>query len=229
MANLLSHPAAKPMVFPSILGADFANLANECEQVLGLGAEALHVDVMDGHFVPNLTMGPALVRSLKKRFPDAFFDVHLMTTDPQQWVEPFAEAGADHLSYHIEATAGRDEHNEHDLIEQIHRAGCTAGVVINPPTPAVAIEHLLDKVDLVLVMSVHPGFAGQSFMDEVLDKTRRLAGLLPERVRLQMDGGIGPQNIGRVLEAGCDTVVAASSLFGAANRAEALAALRGGA
>jgi len=223
----LKNPPRLPMVFPSILGADFADMGAECERVLALGAEALHVDVMDGHFVPNMTMGPALVKSLRKRLPDAYLDVHLMTTDPQDWVGPFADAGADHLSFHIEATAGRAEHDEHALIDQVRAAGCAVGIVVNPPTPVESVAHVLDQVDLVLVMSVNPGFAGQSFMPEVLDKTRWLHARLPAGVRLQMDGGIGPENIAGVLDAGCDTIVAASSLFGAPDRAVAMAALRG--
>ncbi|MDH3582619.1 MAG: ribulose-phosphate 3-epimerase [Phycisphaerae bacterium] len=225
--DLLSHPPRLPMIFPSILGADFGHMADGCADVLELGAEALHVDVMDGHFVPNLTMGPKMVADLRRAFPDVFLDVHLMVTNPENFVEPFAKAGADCLSFHIEVTAGRAEHDEQDLIRRIRGAGCAVGIVINPPTPADAVFHVLESVDMVLVMSVNPGFSGQSFIPDVLDKTRAIGSRLPQTVRLQMDGGIGLQTVQACRDAGCDTIVAASALFGAEDRKAVMQALRG--
>jgi len=227
MPDLLQNPPRSPMIFPSILGADFTRMADECADVLDLGAEALHVDVMDGHFVPNLTMGPKMVADLRLCFPGVYLDVHLMVADPHRFVDPFAEAGANCLSFHIEATAGREDHHEHALIDHVRRAGCDVGIVVNPATPAEAIMHVVDAVDMVLVMSVNPGFSGQAFMAEVLPKTRAIRDAATPATRVEMDGGIGPHNAAQVRDAGCDVIVAASALFGASNRAAALAALRG--
>jgi ribulose-phosphate 3-epimerase len=214
-------------VLPSILSADFARLGEEVADVIAAGADGIHVDIMDGHFVPNLTMGPALVKSLRGRFGRVYFDVHLMVEKPADFVEPFAEAGADCLTFHIEATAGRDEHDEHALIEQIRSAGCEVGIVVNPPTPVESIAHLIDQVDMVLIMSVNPGFSGQSFMPEVLDKARFVAERKPGHVRLEMDGGINVQTVEQVRQAGVDTIVAASAVFGAQDRKATIDKLRG--
>ncbi len=214
-------------MLPSILSADFARLGEEVADVIAAGADGIHVDIMDGHFVPNLTMGPALVKSLRARFADVYFDVHLMVDQPQRFVGPFADAGADCLTFHIEATAGRDEHDEHALIRQIRSAGCEAGIVVNPPTPIDAIAHLIDQVDMVLIMSVNPGFSGQSFMPEVLDKARFVAERKAGHVRLQMDGGINEQTVAEVRQAGVDTLVAASAVFGTEDRPATIRKLRG--
>ena len=214
-------------MLPSILSADFTTLGDDITDVVDRGADGIHIDVMDGHFVPNLTMGPALTLSIRKRFPELYLDVHLMVGHPEKFIRPFADSGADCLTFHIEPTAGRDKHDEHAVIEQIKAAGCDAGIAINPPTPPEAVEHVLSNVDLVLVMSVNPGFSGQKFMTEVLEKTRAIKPKLRDDQRLEMDGGINAEAVAGVREAGCDTIVAASYVFGAADRTNAMATLRG--
>ncbi|MBI1371731.1 MAG: ribulose-phosphate 3-epimerase [Phycisphaera sp.] len=227
MSNLLNNPPRLPMIFPSILGADFTRMGEDCAQVLELGAEALHVDVMDGHFVPNLSMGPKMVADLRAMFPDVYMDVHLMVTDPQDYVGPFAKAGANCITFHIEAAMGRKTDNEKDVLKQIRDAGCQAGIVIRPPTPPQAIFHLLDELDMILLMSVHPGFSGQSFMPIALDKARTLKPMLKPTTRLEIDGGLNAETAPQAIAAGVDVIVAASALFGAPDRAKMLAALRG--
>lgn len=232
MANIVNNPPRLPLIMPSILSADFARMGHDVKQVIDGGADGIHVDVMDGHFVPNLTMGPALVNSLRKAFSDVYLDCHLMVTRPEDYIDSFAKAGADCFTFHIEATLGRKqgEGTELELIDHVKKAGMQVGIALNPSTPAFAVEHLVDKVDLMLVMSVHPGFSGQAFMPEVLPKTRRLRDLLATSARLEMDGGVAPVNAAAVRDAGCDMIVAASAIFGlpdAKDRAAAIAALRG--
>ncbi|MHB1156983.1 MAG: ribulose-phosphate 3-epimerase [Phycisphaerales bacterium] len=227
----IQSPPRLPLVLPSILSADFARLGEEIEDVMARGADAIHVDVMDGHFVPNLTFGPPLLKSLRKRFPAVYFDVHLMVTNPGKFIGPFADAGADSLTFHIEPTArsggGRDHDDEHQVIEQIRKLGCDVGITINPPTPAQAIEHVLDEVDIVLVMSVNPGFGGQSFMPEVLDKVRWIRQRIKPTTRLEMDGGISDKTVDEATAAGCDMLVAGNYVFSAKDRTAAMKRLRG--
>ncbi|MEM7626123.1 MAG: ribulose-phosphate 3-epimerase [Planctomycetota bacterium] len=221
-----SEKPSRPLILPSILAADFTRLGDDVADVLDKGADGIHVDIMDGHFVPNLSMGPPVMASLRKRFPEVYFDVHLMVTNPETFVDPFADAGADHITFHIEATAGRKQHHEFDLIDQIKKAGCTAGVCFNPPTTAASVQHLVDHVEMVLAMSVHPGFGGQKFIPGVLDKVRELSPKLPDTVRFEMDGGLDPQTTPDAVAAGIDMVVAGSAVFGADDRAATIAALK---
>lgn len=222
----LSPKPSRPLIMPSILAADFARLGDEVADVLDHGADGIHVDIMDGHFVPNLSMGPPVMASLRKRFPEIYFDVHLMVTNPELFVGPFADAGADHITFHIEATAGRKTHHEFDLIEQIKKTGCTAGVSFNPPTTAASVAHLIDYVEMILAMSVHPGFGGQKFIPDVLEKVRELSAQLPPHVRFEMDGGLDPQTTPGAVAAGIDMVVAGSAVFGAGDRGAVIAALK---
>lgn len=240
--NLLTTGAGLPLVAPSILSADFANLGGDCKQVMELGADLLHLDVMDGHFVPNLTMGPALTASLRKALPDVFLDVHVMVSDPIQYVEPFAKAGADHITFHVEPavdgragagmsplSGGGEGYDPAEVIEAIHGAGMSAGLAVNPPTAIEAIDPWLELVDMVLVMSVNPGFSGQAFIGEVLEKARAVKSRLRSNQRLQIDGGVSPANAAEVVASGVDVVVAASAIFGKSeqDRGGVIASLRG--
>lgn len=202
------------MVAPSILSADFARMGDECAGVLDAGADLLHLDVMDGHFVPNLTMGPDMCKGIRRMFPDVFLDVHLMVTDPLRFARPFADAGANHLTMHTETVASQDVQ---DAAETVHGLGMSVGVAINPDTPTSVLEPWLGCVDLVLVMSVYPGRSGQAFIAETLDSTRwvhKRAESGETKALLQMDGGIGPETVDQCLDSGCNVVVAASAIFG---------------
>lgn len=221
-SNLITDPPALPLVAPSILSADFANLERDCREAFAAGADLLHLDVMDGHFVPNLTIGPAVCASLRRAFPDAVLDVHLMIADPAAFVTPFAEAGADHLTFHVEV-----EDDPATLAGRVRAAGMTAGLALNPPTDVERIMPWVEAFDLILVMSVNPGFSGQSFIPDVLDKVRAVAPRLRPDQRLEMDGGVSPATAAACREAGCDLMVGGSAVFGAPDMAAAIAAMRG--
>jgi ribulose-phosphate 3-epimerase len=197
-------------VAPSILAADFARLGEECARVAEAGARFLHLDVMDGHFVPNLTIGPPLIKSLRK-VNDLFFDAHLMITDPLKYAPVFAEAGADLITFHIEVVEDATP-----VIDAIHDLGCAAGISVKPGTPVETVFPYLDKVELVLVMTVEPGFGGQSFMADMMPKVRALRKRIVEHelpVHLQVDGGIDHVTVKEVAAAGANNMVAGTFVF----------------
>jgi ribulose-phosphate 3-epimerase len=220
--SLITSPPSLPLVAPSILSADFARLGDECRQVIDNGADLLHLDVMDGHFVPNLTIGPALSKSLHAMLPDAYLDVHLMVQKPMEYIESFAHAGANLFTGHVEADG-----NPFELAQLIRDAGMDAGLAINPSTDVEAILPYIDVFDLILVMSVNPGFSGQAFIPEVLSKVETISKLLRPDQRLQMDGGVGPTTCEACKTAGCDVLVAGSAIFGTNDYGAAIEGFRG--
>lgn len=222
MDIIFTNPPRLPLVGASLLAADFAQMGKEARSALDAGADLLHFDVMDGHFVRNLTMGPDMCRCLRRALPSAFFDVHLMVSDPGPFVDAFASSGANHVTFHVETV--RDPI---DLAATIRAAGMTAGLAINPPTEVDRIRPFIEHVDLVLIMSVHPGFAGQKFLAPVLEKARAIRRLVRRDQRIAVDGGVNARTAREAIAAGCDVLVAASAIFGAPDYAAAIAGLRG--
>ena len=201
------------VIAPSILSADFARLGQEVEDVLAAGADWVHFDVMDNHYVPNLTFGPMICEALRKHGIEAPIDVHLMVEPVDELVKLFAEAGATLISFHPEASRHVDR-----TIQLIRELGCKPGLVLNPSTPLGQLHWTLDQLDMVLLMSVNPGFGGQSFIPHVLDKVRKVREMIDSSgrdVRLEVDGGVKVGNIGEIAAAGADTFVAGSAIFGA--------------
>jgi len=211
-------------IAPSLLAADFTRLGEEVRAVAAAGADWLHLDIMDGHFVPNISFGPGLVKALRGS-TDIPFDVHLMIAPVDPYLEAFARAGANLISLHPEAGP-----HLHRSLQTIKALGCQAGVVLNPATPVGSIEHVLELCDLILVMSVNPGFGGQSFLDGQLGKIatlRRMIAGTGREIALQVDGGVTAATAPRCIEAGADVLVAGTAVFGAPDYARAIAALRG--
>ncbi|MCD6175734.1 MAG: ribulose-phosphate 3-epimerase [Planctomycetes bacterium] len=207
-------------IAPSILSADFSNLESEIAQMTAEGIQIIHLDVMDGHFVPNITFGPPVVNWIRKS-TDAVLDTHLMITDPQKYAPAFIKAGSDHITFHIETVDKPVE-----FVKYLHDQGVTAGVTLNPKTPVGTIEQVAPLCDMVLVMTVQPGFGGQSFMDDACRKCTQIREWVGPDVRIEVDGGMGPATITVACGYGADTFVAGNAIFGKTNRAVAIAELR---
>lgn len=212
------------LIAPSILSADFARLGEEVNAVLDAGADVIHFDVMDNHYVPNLTIGPMVCEALRKHKITAPIDVHLMVTPVDQLILDFAKAGASYISFHPEAT----QHVDRSL-QLIRDQGCKSGLVFNPGTPVNCLEYLMDKVDVILLMSVNPGFGGQKFIPSTLRKLQKVRKLIDASgypIRLEVDGGVTVKNIGEVAAAGADMFVAGSAIFNSPDYRETIAAMR---
>jgi ribulose-phosphate 3-epimerase len=210
-------------IAPSILSADFSRLGEQIQELTKAGADYIHVDVMDGHFVPNITIGPLVVKSVKK-LTTVPLDVHLMIENPMKYIKEFSDAGADIITVHIEA-----ESHIHRAVDMIKNLGCKAGVSLNPSTSLAMLDEILSEIDLVLVMSVNPGFGGQKFIDGSINKIKRLRKIIDDRkinVEIEVDGGITAENVNTVVKAGADVIVAGYAIFSKPNITEAIKEIR---
>ncbi len=205
---------------PSVLSADFARLGEEIASVAPAGVRMVHLDVMDGHFVPNITIGPPVIAKLRKA-SELVFDAHLMISEPAKYIEPFAKAGADHITFHIEVA---DEPRE--IIDRLHALGCSAGICLNPETPVEAIRAVAPLCDMVLVMTVHPGFGGQEFIPDAAEKIVQVRKIVGPDIRIEVDGGIDPRTTPMVVSYGADTLVAGNAIFGQSDRIAAINGIR---
>ena len=214
----------KSYIAPSILSADFSRLGEEVDSVIQAGADIIHFDVMDNHFVPNLTIGPLVCESLRKYGIKAPIDVHLMTEPVDSLIKDFATAGATYITFHPEAST-----HIHRSLELIRSLGCKSGLVFSPGTPLNCLEHLIEEIDMILIMSVNPGFGGQSFIKSSLDKisaSRKIISESGRDIRLEVDGGVKIDNIAEIASAGADTFVAGSAIFGSENYQKTISSMR---
>jgi len=220
MGGLRLPKAGTIEIVPSILSSDFARLADELAQVKAAGVKMVHLDVMDGHFVPNITIGPPVIAKLRKH-SDLVFDSHLMISEPEEYAERFVEAGVNNLTFHIEVVK-RPEW----LIEKLHSWGCTAGITLNPETPVESIKEIAPMCDMVLVMTVEPGFGAQELIPEAAKKVIKVREMVGPEIRVEVDGGIDPETTPIVVGYGADTLVAGNAIFGQSDRAAAIEAIR---
>ena len=214
----------KPYIAPSILSADFSRLGEEVDSVIQAGADIIHFDVMDNHFVPNLTIGPLVCESLRKYGIKAPIDVHLMTEPVDSLIKDFATAGATYITFHPEAST-----HIHRSLDLIRNLGCKSGLVFSPGTPLNCLEHLIEEIDMILIMSVNPGFGGQSFIKSSLDKisaSREIISDSGRDIRLEVDGGVKIDNIAKIASAGADTFVAGSAIFGSENYQNTISSMK---
>ena len=220
MSDIRLPKAGTIEIAPSILSADFARLADELAQIESAGVNMVHLDVMDGHFVPNITFGPPVIARLRK-YSKLVFDSHLMISEPTQYAEAFVEAGVNHITFHIEVAEKSEE-----LIDRLHQLCVTAGICLNPETPVSAVERSAPLCDMVLVMTVHPGFGGQKFMPEAAKKIVQIREIVGPAIRVEVDGGIDPKTTPTVVSYGADTIVAGNAIFSKPDRVAAINAIR---
>jgi ribulose-phosphate 3-epimerase len=220
MSDLRLPKAGTVEIAPSILDADFAHIADEIAVVESTGVNIVHLDVMDGHFVPNITIGPPVIAKLRK-VSNLVFDAHLMISEPAKYAQAFVEAGANHITFHIEVAEKAE-----DLVDRLHDLGATAGICLNPETPVEAIEKIAPLCDMVLVMTVRPGFGGQKFMAEAAQKVTRVREIVGPDIRIEVDGGIDPNTTPTVVSYGADTLVVGNAIFSKPDRVAAVNAIR---